>query len=96
LKDKKVLRIRKEFSLLPLILPGVGALRFVVEAEALLQEIFSKLAKKCQNGSNSGGKSKSLMFSSLWFTKILKNIWDTRCRQMAFNMFRGLKLLAHA
>jgi IS5 family transposase len=30
------------------------------------------------------------------FTTILKNIWDTMCRQMAFNMFRGSKLLAHA
>jgi len=28
------------------------------------------------------------------FTTILKNIWDTMCRQMAFNMFRGSKLLA--
>jgi IS5 family transposase len=27
------------------------------------------------------------------FTTILKNIWDTMCRQMAFNMFRGSKLL---
>jgi IS5 family transposase len=30
------------------------------------------------------------------FTTILKNIWDTMCRQMAFTMFRGSKLLAHA
>ena len=30
------------------------------------------------------------------FTTILKNIWDTMCRQMAFNMFRGSKLLANA
>jgi IS5 family transposase len=30
------------------------------------------------------------------FTMIAKNIWDTMCRQMAFNMFRGSKLLAHA
>jgi len=30
------------------------------------------------------------------FTTILKNIWDTMCRQMAFNIFRGSKLLAHA
>jgi len=30
------------------------------------------------------------------FTTILKNIWDTMCRQMAFNMFRASKLLAHA
>ena len=28
------------------------------------------------------------------FTTILKNIWDTICRQMAFNVFRGSKLLA--
>ena len=28
------------------------------------------------------------------FTTILKNIWDTMCRQMAFNIFRGSKLLA--
>jgi len=28
------------------------------------------------------------------FTTILKNIWDTMCRQMAFNVFRGSKLLA--
>ena len=27
------------------------------------------------------------------FTTILKNIWDTMCRQMAFNIFRGSKLL---
>ena len=27
------------------------------------------------------------------FTTILKNIWDTMCRQMAFNMCRGSKLL---
>ena len=30
------------------------------------------------------------------FTTILKNIWDTMCRQMAFNISRGSKLLAHA
>jgi len=30
------------------------------------------------------------------FTTILNNIWDTMCRQMAFNMFRGSKLLANA
>ena len=30
------------------------------------------------------------------FTAILKNSWDTMCRQMAFNMFRGFKLLANA
>ena len=30
------------------------------------------------------------------FTTILKNIWDTMCRQMAFNIFRGSKLLSHA
>ena len=30
------------------------------------------------------------------FTTILKNIWDTMCRQMAFNLFRGSKLLAYA
>jgi len=30
------------------------------------------------------------------FTTILKNIWDTMCRQMAFNMFRGSKLLVNA
>ena len=28
------------------------------------------------------------------FTTILKNIWDTMCRQMAFNISRGSKLLA--
>ena len=28
------------------------------------------------------------------FTTIVKNTWDTMCRQMAFNMFRGSKLLA--
>ena len=27
------------------------------------------------------------------FTKTLKNIWDTMCRQMAFNMYRGSKLV---
>jgi len=27
------------------------------------------------------------------FTTIVKNIWDTMCRQMAFNIFRGSKLL---
>lgn len=30
------------------------------------------------------------------FTDIAKNIWDCMCRQMAFNMFRGSKLLAKA
>ena len=30
------------------------------------------------------------------FTTIIKNIWDTMCRQMAFNLFRGSKLLANA
>jgi len=30
------------------------------------------------------------------FTTILKNIWDTMCRQMVFNVFRGSKLLANA
>jgi len=30
------------------------------------------------------------------FTTILKNIGDTMCRQMAFNMVRGSKLLANA
>jgi len=30
------------------------------------------------------------------FTKIIKNTWDTMCRQMAFNMFRGSRLLATA
>jgi transposase, IS5 family len=30
------------------------------------------------------------------FTKITKNIWDAMCRQMAFNMFRGSKILATA
>ena len=29
-----------------------------------------------------------------WFTTILKNIWDTMSRNMAFNIFRGSKLLA--
>jgi IS5 family transposase len=28
------------------------------------------------------------------FTKIVKNTWDAMCRQMAFNMFRGSRLLA--
>jgi IS5 family transposase len=28
------------------------------------------------------------------FTTIMKNIWDAMCRQMAFNMFRGTKILA--
>jgi IS5 family transposase len=28
------------------------------------------------------------------FTTIVKNTWDAMCRQMAFNMFRGSKLLA--
>ena len=28
------------------------------------------------------------------FTTIIKNTWDAMCRQMAFNMFRGSKLLA--
>jgi IS5 family transposase len=28
------------------------------------------------------------------FTTIMKNTWDAMCRQMAFNMFRGIKLLA--
>ena len=28
------------------------------------------------------------------FTTIVKNIWDSMCRQMAFNLFRGGKLLA--
>ena len=28
------------------------------------------------------------------FTTMMKNIWDGMCRQMAFNMFRGSKLLA--
>ena len=27
------------------------------------------------------------------FTTIMKNIWDAMCRQMAFNLFRGSKLL---
>jgi IS5 family transposase len=27
------------------------------------------------------------------FTKMLKNLWDSMCRQMAFNIFRGAKLL---
>ena len=27
------------------------------------------------------------------FTTMMKNIWDGMCRQMAFNMFRGSKLL---
>ena len=30
------------------------------------------------------------------FTTIIKNTWDTMCRQMAFNLFRGSKLLAEA
>lgn len=30
------------------------------------------------------------------FTKMTKNIWDAMCRQMAFNMSRGSKLLATA
>ena len=30
------------------------------------------------------------------FTTIAKNLWDTMCRQMAFNMFRGSKLLVGA
>ncbi|MFC1822582.1 hypothetical protein ACFL9T_07730 [Thermodesulfobacteriota bacterium] len=28
------------------------------------------------------------------FTTIMKNIWDAMCRQMAFNLFRGSKILA--
>ena len=28
------------------------------------------------------------------FTKMIKNTWDAMCRQMAFNLFRGTKLLA--
>ena len=27
------------------------------------------------------------------FTDILKNIWDSMCRMMAFNIMRGVKLL---
>ena len=27
------------------------------------------------------------------FTKTVKNIWDTMCRQMAFNINRGAKLV---
>ena len=27
------------------------------------------------------------------FTTIVKNIWDAMCRQMAFNLFRGSRLL---
>jgi IS5 family transposase len=27
------------------------------------------------------------------FTVMLKNIWDSMCRQMAFNLFRGSKLI---
>lgn len=30
------------------------------------------------------------------FTTTVKNIWDTMCRQMAFNVFRGSKLLVNA
>jgi IS5 family transposase len=30
------------------------------------------------------------------FTTIIKNIWDAMCRQMAFNIFRGSRLLATA
>lgn len=30
------------------------------------------------------------------FTTIMKNIWDAMCRQMAFNLFRGSKLLVRA
>jgi len=30
------------------------------------------------------------------FTTIINNIWDTTCRQMAFNLFRGSKLLVTA
>ncbi|MBW1798867.1 MAG: hypothetical protein JRJ21_10815 [Deltaproteobacteria bacterium] len=30
------------------------------------------------------------------FTIIVKNLWDTMCRQMAFNLFRGSKLLVTA
>ena len=30
------------------------------------------------------------------FTEILKNLWDSMCRQMAFNIFRGMKILASA
>jgi IS5 family transposase len=29
-----------------------------------------------------------------WFTTIIKNTLDAMCRQMAFNIFRGSKLLA--
>ncbi|UCG65899.1 MAG: hypothetical protein JSW12_02280, partial [Deltaproteobacteria bacterium] len=27
------------------------------------------------------------------FTTIVNNIWDTLCRQMAFNLFRGSKII---
>lgn len=27
------------------------------------------------------------------FTKSLKNLWDSMCRQMAFNLFRGTEIL---
>ena len=27
------------------------------------------------------------------FTAMIKNIWDAMCRQMAFNLFRGSKLI---
>ena len=30
------------------------------------------------------------------FTTIVKNIWDAMCRQMAFNIFRGSRLLTTA
>jgi hypothetical protein len=30
------------------------------------------------------------------FTTIIKNTWDAMCRQMAFNIFRGSRLLATA
>ena len=28
------------------------------------------------------------------FTKLVKNLWDSMCRQMAFNLSRGSKILA--
>ena len=28
------------------------------------------------------------------FTTMIKNIWDAMCRQMAFNIFRGSRLIA--
>jgi IS5 family transposase len=59
--------------------------RYIVEQYFGLTHLYDGLRLGQASGSESAYRAR--------FTTILKNTWDAMCRQMAFNMFRGSKLV---